>query len=67
MRRVAFAATAVTLSLMASGIVACTSVGVSPAAAAEHASKAAFCGANDSIDRAGANVTSNAGFLAVLK
>jgi hypothetical protein len=55
------------LSLMGSGLVACTSVGVSPAAAAEHASKAAFCGANESIDRAGANVTSNAGFLTVLK
>jgi len=67
MRRVAITATAVMLSLMGSGLVACTSVGVSPAAGAEHASKAAFCGANESIDRAGANVTSNAGFLTVLK
>ena len=55
------------LAVLASGIVAGTSVGVSAAGAAEHASKAAFCGANDSIDRAGANVNSNAGFLAVLK
>jgi hypothetical protein len=52
---------------MASGIVACSNIGVSTAGAAEHASKAAFCSANDSIDRAGASVTSNAGFLTVLK
>jgi hypothetical protein len=31
------------------------------------AQKSAFCGANDAIDRAGANVNSAAGFLAVLK
>jgi hypothetical protein len=67
MRRAFFTATTVILSLMASGIVVCTSVAVGPAAAAEHASKAAFCSANDSIDRASANVTTNAGFLAVLK
>jgi hypothetical protein len=42
-------------------------MGVSTASAAELASNTAFCSANDSIDRAGANVTSNAGFLAVLK
>ena len=52
---------------MASGIVAGPTVGVSAAGAEEHASKAAFCSANDSIDRASANVNSNAGFLAVLK
>jgi hypothetical protein len=67
MRRAFFTAATVILSLIASGIVACTSVAVGPAAAAEHASKAAFCGADDSIDRAGANISSNAGFLAVLK
>jgi hypothetical protein len=61
------ASTAGMLAFLASGIVASTSVGVSSAGAAEHASKAAFCGANDSIDRASANVSSNAGFLAVLK
>ncbi len=55
------------VSFVASGIVACTSVGVTPAGAAVQASKAAFCGANDSIDRASANVNSQAGFLAVLK
>jgi hypothetical protein len=67
MRRTLFTATMVILSLMASGIVACTGVAVGSAAAAEHAAKAAFCGANDSIDRASANVTTNAGFLAVIK
>jgi hypothetical protein len=61
------ASAAVMLAVLASGIVACTNIGVSTAGAAEHASKAAFCSASDSIDRAGANVTSNAGFLAVLK
>jgi hypothetical protein len=67
MRRMTFASAAVILAVVASGIVAGTTVGVSVAGAAEHASKAAFCGANESIDRAGANVSSNAGFLAVLK
>ena len=67
MRRAVFTATAVTLTLMASGIVASTGVAVLPAAAAEHASKSAFCSANESIDKAGANISSNAGFLAVLK
>ena len=61
------ASTAGMLAFLASGIVASTSVGVSVAGAAEHASKAAFCGANDSIDRASTKVNSNAGFLAVLK
>jgi hypothetical protein len=59
--------TAVILAIMASGIVAFSNIGVSAAGAAGHASKAAFCSANDSIDRASANVDSNAGFLAVLK
>jgi hypothetical protein len=67
MRRMIIASTAGVLAFLASGIVASTSVGMSSAGAAEHASKAAFCGANDSLDRASANVTSNAGFLAVLK
>ena len=62
-----FASASVILAVLASGIVAGSTVGVSVAGAAEHASKAAFCGANDSIDRAGANVMTNAGFLAVLK
>ena len=67
MRRVTFASAAVILAAVASGIVAGPTVGVSVAGAAEHAGKAAFCSANDSIDRASANVNSNAGFLAVLK
>jgi len=62
-----FASAAVILAVVASGIVAGSTVGVSVAGGAEHASKAGFCGANDSIDRASANVTTNAGFLAVLK
>jgi hypothetical protein len=37
------------------------------AGATTHAAKTAFCAANDSIDKAGASVTSNSGFLAVLK
>ena len=67
MRRFVGASAMLGLSVLASGIVASTSVGVSAAGAAEHASKTAFCGANDSIDRAAAQVNSNAGFLAVLK
>jgi hypothetical protein len=62
-----YASAALILAVMASGIVAGTTVGVSVAGAAEHASKAAFCSANDSIDKAGANVSSSAGFVAVLK
>jgi len=67
MRRTIFASTAVMLAVLASGIVASTSVGVSTASAAELASKTTFCGANDSIDRAGANVNSSAGFLKVIE
>jgi hypothetical protein len=67
MRRVVVTSAMLVMSVLAPGIVAGTSVGVSSAGAAVYASKAAFCGANDSIDRAGANVNSNAGFLAVLK
>jgi hypothetical protein len=67
MRRVVVTAAMLVLSVAASGIVVSTSVAVSPVGAAEQASKSAFCGANDSIDRASANVNSNAGFLAVLK
>lgn len=61
------ASAALILAVVSCGIVASTTIGVSVAGAAEHASKAAFCGANDSIDRASASVTTNAGFLAVLK
>jgi hypothetical protein len=55
------------LAIAASGIVASTSIGASTASAAEHASKTAFCGGNITIDKASANVDSNAGFLTVLK
>jgi hypothetical protein len=66
MRRVILAS-AVLLAVMAPGVVVTTAVGVDAAAAAGSSAKAAFCGANDSLDRASAKVTSNAGFLAVLK
>lgn len=52
------------------GLGAGASVGISEANAAQHAidaSKAAFCRASIAIDRAGANVTSGTGFIAVLK
>ncbi|MDR3649087.1 MAG: hypothetical protein P4L20_08355 [Acidimicrobiales bacterium] len=55
----------VVLTLLALGVAACGSSNNTAANAA--ARKKAFCGANDKIDKAGANVTSAAGFLAVLK
>jgi len=61
------ASTAVMLAVLASGIVASTSIGVSTASAAELASKTAFCGGNITIDKASANVDTNAGFLKVLE
>jgi hypothetical protein len=67
MRRVVLTGTAAMLAFLASGIVACTSVGLSAAGAAEHASKSAFCGGNITIDKASTNVDSVAGFLTVLK
>jgi hypothetical protein len=67
MRRMVLALATAFLAVVASGLMACTTLGGASAGAAEHASKAVFCGANDSIDRASANVTTNAGFLAVLK
>ena len=65
--RKAILSLAAIVSTAASGMVLCTGFGPAPAGAAMQASKAAFCGANESIDRASANVNSNAGFLAVLK
>lgn len=44
-----------------------TSVGSGTAGAADNSNKAAFCKANIAIDRAAANVNSNAGFLPILK
>ena len=73
MRRI-FRTAAATLGLSACGAVAGTNVAVSGAGASEHATrpvvhvrKSAFCNANIGIDRASANVDSEAGFLAVLK
>jgi hypothetical protein len=73
MRRLILTA-ATTVGLLGCGAVTSTTVAISAAGAAEHATrtvvhvrKSAFCGANISIDRASANVTSLAGFLAVLK
>jgi hypothetical protein len=56
-----------TLAALASGIVVSTDTGTSTAGASEYASKAAFCGANNAIDRESANVESVTGFLNVLK
>ena len=67
MRRTALISTAAALAVVASGIVMSATGGVTAAGASGSSTKAAFCGANDSIDRASANVNSNAGFLAVLK
>ena len=67
MRRMVLVSTGALLAIAASGIVASTSIGASTASAAEHASKTAFCGGNITIDKASANVDSNAGFLTVLK
>ena len=49
--------------IVASGIVGCTDIGIGIASGAVHVGKSAFCGANESIDRASANVTSEAGLL----
>lgn len=67
MRKLGMTILALVTSGAASGVVACSSVGFSQAGAAMQGSKAAFCGANESIDRAGANANSNAAFLAVLR
>jgi hypothetical protein len=56
------------MALVALGAAACSSSPTSSTATTSTAStRAAFCSANDSLDKAGANVTSAAGFLAVLK
>jgi hypothetical protein len=56
----------VVLTLLAIGAAACGS-STNNTAASTAARKAGFCTANDKIDKASANVTSAAGFLAVLK
>jgi hypothetical protein len=56
------------LAIFASAFVAILTIDVSGVVAVTaHASKTAFCNANIAIDKASASVTSNAGFLAVLK
>jgi hypothetical protein len=61
MRKGSVVGSLVVLGLLALGATACSS---SPSASAK---KMAFCTANDSIDKASANVNSDAGFLALLK
>lgn len=67
MRRILIALTAGVIAVPAAGIVACDGVGVVTAGASVYASKGAFCGANDAIDRETANVESGTGFLKVMK
>ncbi len=49
------------------GAAACSSSSTSSTTSGTPSTKAAFCGANITIDKAGANTTSAAGFLAVLE
>lgn len=67
MQRMVLGTAAAILVAVGSCFGAGASVGISAAGAAELASKSAFCGANDSIDRASRNADTNAQFLAVLK
>ena len=66
MRRILMALTAGVIAVPVA-VVACSSVGVVTAGASVYASKGAFCGANDAIDRETANVESGTGFLKVMK
>jgi hypothetical protein len=66
MQRLSIVSIAVVLALVAFGAAACSS-SAKAASTTTRPNKAAFCAANDAIDKAGANVTSEAGFLAVLK
>lgn len=52
---------------LAAGFAGCSSSSSSTATTTAASQKAAFCGGNIKIDKAGANITSNAGFLTVLK
>ncbi len=65
MRKWLAVSTPLVLCLVAVATAAC---GSSPkASATSHSTKSAFCAANVKLDKASANVTSDAGFLAVLK
>jgi hypothetical protein len=52
---------------LGTGIAGCSNSSSSTATTTAASQKAAFCGGNIKIDKASANVTSNAGFLTVLK
>ena len=67
MRNILIVLASGTLASFAFGVVVSSNAGVGAAGASEHASKSAFCGANDAIDRESANVYSVTGFLKVLK
>lgn len=67
MRRLAVLPVIALLVTLAFGASALGSAGASAATEPGHPNKAAFCAANNSIDKASANVSSSAGFLAVLK
>jgi hypothetical protein len=66
MRRILMALTAGVIAIPA-GIAACSSAEVATAGATVYASKGAFCGADDTIDRDTANIDSAAGFVKALK
>ena len=67
MRKLLMVLASGTLASIATGVVVSSNAGVGAAGASEYASKSAFCGANDAIDRESANVYSVTGFLKVLK
>ena len=68
MRRILVALTAgVIVVPVPVAVVACSSVEVATAGATVYATKGAFCGANDRIDRDTANVESATGFVKALK
>jgi hypothetical protein len=67
MRKMLTVLTTGMLASLASGAVVSINAGVGAAGASDYASKTAFCGANNAIDRESANVDSVSGFLKVLK
>ena len=68
MRRILVALTAGVIAVpVPVAVVACSSVEVATAGATVYATKGAFCGANDRIDRDTANVVSATGFVKALK
>jgi hypothetical protein len=65
MRRLAVVPTVVVLSVVSFGLAGCGSS--SSSSSAPSGTRAAFCAANNALDKASANVTSAAGFVDVLK